>query len=50
MSEITACKACNPSCIKNCDDCLKELEEWERQQDIVYSKNLANANEEPEEA
>lgn len=48
MSEIPECKACNPQCTKECDECLKEYEEYKRQQDIIYSKNMANVYEEQE--
>ncbi len=24
------CRACNPKCPGNCEDCLKEREEWKR--------------------
>lgn len=27
--EYNECRACNPLCDGNCDECLKENEEWE---------------------
>ncbi len=26
------CRACNPKCPGNCEDCLKEREEWKKEE------------------
>jgi len=47
--EINECRACNPQCKDDCDKCLAEFEEFERQKDVRYSQVLAAAYENPEE-